>query len=241
MGGYCTYISNYKSPFIFANFNGTSGDVEVLTHEAGHAFQIFSSRHFDVLEYLFPTMEACEIHSMSMEFFGWPWMELFFEEDVTKYYFAHLSGTILFIPYGVAVDEFQHEIYENPEMTKAERKATWRRIEKKYLPYQKYENAFLERGGYWYRQGHIFQSPFYYIDYTLAQVCAHQFWIKDRKNHQEAWSDYLRLCQAGGSKSFLDLLKVGNLKNPFEDGSIKYIISELSPWLDEASKDERLK
>ena len=237
-GGYCTYIPNYKSPFIFANFNGTSGDVDVLTHEAGHAFQVFSSRDIGVPEYLWPTMEACEIHSMSMEFFAWPWMELFFEEDKDKYLFSHLSGTITFIPYGVLVDEFQHEIYANPNMSKDERKALWRKIEKKYLPYKVYENEFLDKGTYWYKQGHIFESPFYYIDYTLAQVCAQQFWIKNQENHEKAWSDYYRLCCAGGSKTFLGLLEVANLKNPFIDGTVKYVVSHLKEWLDKVDKEK---
>ena len=237
-GGYCTYIPNYKSPFIFANFNGTSGDVDVLTHEAGHAFQVFSSRDIGVPEYLWPTMEACEIHSMSMEFFAWPWMELFFEEDKDKYLFSHLSGTITFIPYGVLVDEFQHEIYANPNMNKDERKALWRKIEKKYLPYKVYENEFLDKGTYWYKQGHIFESPFYYIDYTLAQVCAQQFWIKNQENHEKAWSDYYRLCCAGGSKTFLGLLEVANLKNPFIDGTVKYVVSHLKEWLDKVDKEK---
>ena len=237
-GGYCTYIPNYKSPFIFANFNGTSGDVDVLTHEAGHAFQVFSSRDIGLLDYLWPTMEACEIHSMSMEFFAWPWMELFFEEDKDKYLFSHLSGTITFIPYGVLVDEFQHEIYANPNFTPQERKETWRKIEKKYLPYKVYENEFLDKGTYWYKQGHIFESPFYYIDYTLAQVCAQQFWIKNQENHEKAWSDYYRLCCAGGSKTFLGLLEVANLKNPFIDGTVKYVVSHLKEWLDKVDKEK---
>lgn len=129
-GGYCTFIENYKAPFIFSNFNGTSGDIDVLTHEAGHAFQVFSSRHYDIPEYYWPTYEACEIHSMSMEFFTWPWMEHFFKEDTDKYQFAHLSDALLFLPYGVSVDEFQHWVYENPEATPDERKSTWRQIEK---------------------------------------------------------------------------------------------------------------
>lgn len=231
-GGYCTYISKYKSPFIFSNFNGTAGDVDVLTHEAGHAFQVYSSRGYEVPEYTFPTLEACEIHSMSMEFFAWPWMNLFFQEDETKYKFSHLAGALLFIPYGVLVDEFQHWVYENPEATPAERKAMWREIEKKYLPHKDYEdNDLLNRGGFWYRQGHIFGSPFYYIDYTLAQVCAFQYWVKSREDREKAWNDYLTLCKAGGSKSFLQLVEIANLKNPFEDGSVKSFIGPIEEWL----------
>ncbi len=231
-GGYCTYISDYESPFIFSNFNGTSGDVDVLTHEAGHAFQVYMSRNLKVPEYSFPTMEAAEIHSMSMEFITWPWMGLFFEEEVDKYKFSHLAGAVSFISYGVTVDEFQHFVYENPQASPEERKSKWREIEKKYLPFRNYEdNDLLNRGGYWFRQGHIFSTPFYYIDYTLAQVCAFQFWIKTRDNREKAWEDYLRLCKAGGSKSFLELVELADLKNPFADGTIKEVIKPIKEWL----------
>ncbi|WP_026591363.1 M3 family oligoendopeptidase [Bacillus sp. UNC437CL72CviS29] len=231
-GGYCTYIENYKAPFIFSNFNGTSGDIDVLTHEAGHAFQVYESRKFEIPEYNWPTYEACEIHSMSMEFFTWPWMKLFFKEDADKYYFSHLSSALLFLPYGVSVDEYQHYVYENPEASPEERKTAWRNIERKYLPHRDYEdNDYLERGGFWQRQGHIYNSPFYYIDYTLAQICALQFWKRARDNRQEAWEDYVNLCQQGGSKSFLDLVEVANLTSPFADGCVQGVINEIQTWL----------
>lgn len=232
-GGYCTIIPDYKSPFIFSNFNGTSGDIDVLTHEAGHAFQVYLSRDLELPEYFFPTYEACEIHSMSMEFITWPWMELFFQDEVDKYKFSHLAGAINFIPYGVTVDEFQHYIYENPEATPKERKAKWRAIEKKYLPFRDYEdNEFLDKGGFWFRQGHIFSTPFYYIDYTLAQVCAFQFWIKTMEDRERAWEDYISLCRVGGSKPFLELVRLANLDNPFEDGTIKRVVKPIKEWLD---------
>lgn len=232
-GGYCTYIENYKSPYIFSNFNGTSGDIDVLTHEAGHAFQVYSSRHFEIPEYNWPTYEACEIHSMSMEFFTWPWMDLFFKEDTDKYKFSHLSSGLLFMPYGVSVDEFQHWVYENPEASPAERKQQWREIEKKYLPHKDYDgNSYLEEGGFWQRQGHIYNSPFYYIDYTLAQICAFQFWKRSRENQQDAWNDYLKLCELGGSMSFTELVKQANLLSPFEEGCVESVIGEIENWLD---------
>ncbi len=232
-GGYCTTIPEYKSPFIFSNFNGTSGDIDVLTHEAGHALQSYMSMDFELPEYGFPTYEACEIHSMSMEFITWPWMELFFQEEVDKYKFSHLAGAINFIPYGVTVDEFQHFIYQEPKATPEERKSKWREIEKKYMPFRDYEdNDILNRGGYWFKQGHIFSTPFYYIDYTLAQICAFQFWVKDRANHIKAWEDYIALCKAGGSMSFLELVEIGNLDNPFVDGTIKKVVEPIKEWLD---------
>ncbi|WP_028531533.1 M3 family oligoendopeptidase [Paenibacillus sp. UNC217MF] len=231
-GGYCTFLSEYGAPFIFSNFNGTSGDIDVLTHEAGHAFQVYESRHFEVPEYNWPTYEAAEIHSMSMEFFTWPWMELFFQEDTEKYKFAHLADALLFIPYGVTVDEFQHFVYSNPEATPAERKAAWRDIEKKYLPHRDYEgNDYLERGGFWQKQGHIYQSPFYYIDYTLAQLCAFQFWKRMNEDWKSAWADYLKLCRAGGSQSFTGLVQVAGLISPFEDGCIASVIGDIENWL----------
>jgi M3 family oligoendopeptidase len=231
-GGYCTYIAEYKAPFIFSNFNGTSGDINVLTHEAGHAFQVYLSRDYEAPEYHFPTYEACEIHSMSMEFFTWPWMELFFQEDTEKYKYAHLTHALFFVPYGVAVDEFQHMVYENPDLSPAERKKVWRDLEKKYLPHRNYEgNDFLERGGFWFQQRHIFNSPFYYIDYTLAQICALQFWKKMHENREAAWADYVHLCKLGGSKSFLELVKEANLVSPFEDGCIAFVIGDIEAWL----------
>ena len=232
-GGYCTYIPDYKSPFIFANFNATSHDVDVLTHEAGHAFQVYQSRGYEVPEYLWPTYEACEIHSMSMEFLTWPWMNLFFEEDTEKYKFIHLSEALLFIPYGVTVDEFQHWVYENPEVSPQERREKWLKIEKKYLPTRDYgEVEELKDGIFWFRQGHIFSSPFYYIDYTLAQVCAFQFWIKANENREKAWSEYLNLCKLGGSKPFFELMKSANLKNPFEKGVLAEVVPKIKEYLD---------
>lgn len=232
-GGYCTYISKYKSPFIFSNFNGTSGDINVLTHEAGHAFQVFSSKEIGIHEYNWPTYEACEIHSMSMELFTWPWMNLFFNDETEKYKFSHLSGAICFVPYGVAVDEFQHFVYENPEASTQERNAVWRSLEKKYLPHKNYsENMFLEGGGFWQRQSHIFSAPFYYIDYTLAQICAFQFWKMDKEDHEHAWQKYVELCQLGGSKSFLGLLEVTGLRSPFEEGCVESVVGMIKAYLD---------
>lgn len=232
-GGYCHYMMQYECPFIFSNFNGTSGDVDVLTHEAGHAFQAYTSRRYKVAEYNFPTYEASEIHSMSMEFLTWPWMDLFFKENTDKYKFSHLSAAILFIPYGVTVDEFQHFVYEHPEATPEERKQAWREIEKKYAPSKDYDGYdFLERGGWWFGQRHIFEMPFYYIDYTLAQICALQFWKKSQADRSLAWKDYMNLCKEGGSESFLNLIKIAGLKSPFEDGCIESIIGDVKAYLD---------
>lgn len=172
---------------------------------------------------------------MSMEFFTYPWMELFFKEETEKYKFDHLSGAVRFLPYGVLVDHFQHEVYENPEWSADKRKAVWRELEKQYLPERDFsENSFLDKGTFWFRQGHIFGMPFYYIDYTLAQVCALQFWkraiVDEDKN---AWSDYLAICKAGGTKSFLETVETAKLRSPFEEGSLEGVISTIDQALEQ--------
>jgi M3 family oligoendopeptidase len=221
-GGYMTFFPRYKMPFVFSNFNGTAGDVDVLTHEIGHAFQGYMSRNILPNEYRDPTMEEAEIHSMSMEFFATPYMEKFFKEDEAKYLFGHLEGAINFLPYGVTVDEFQHWVYAHPNATHEERCATWRTIEKKYTPYKNYAGFPLyEKGTRWMRQSHIFGAPFYYIDYTLAQVVALQFLGLMKKNHEKAWKKYVKVCKSGGKYPFTDLLAFAKLRNPFEKGSIK--------------------
>lgn len=233
-GGYCTFIAGYKSPFIFSNFNGTSGDVDVLTHEAGHAFMAYRCRDSKLLETIWPTMEACEIHSMSMEFMAYPYVEAFFKDAADKYRFSHLTDAITFIPYGVAVDEFQEYVYENPDVTPSERNAKWREIEQKYLPHLKYgKNEYLNNGGRWQRQHHIYELPFYYIDYTIAQVLAFEFFNLDRENHEDAWKRYLALCDLGGSKTFLNLLKDKNVRlvSPFKKGCIKKVVKPLKEYL----------
>jgi len=229
--GYCSVISKYDAPFIFANFNGTAADIDVLTHEVGHAFQAYYSLAFKVPEYEFPTPEAAEIHSMSMEFLAWPWMDLFFKEDTAKYKFAHLSHRLLLLPNGCMVDEFQHFVYANPDATQAERKRVYRELEQKYVPYRNVEgNDLLERGGAWLQNAHVFCLPFYYVDYLLAQICAFQFWKRSNENRQAVWDDYVRICTEGGRGSFLELMKLARLQSPLEDGCVASVAGYIEHW-----------
>lgn len=229
VGGYCTFIPGYDSPFIFSNSNGTADDVGTLTHEGGHAFEAFcSSRHQPLTEYYWSTSEVDEIHSMSMEYFTHPWMKLFFGENTDKYYFEHISSALTFIPYGCCVDEYQHEVYAKPDMTPAERTAVWHRLEKKYLPERDYDGMdVFERGGFWMQKLHIFMNPFYYIDYTLASMGAFEFFGKSEKDRKAAWHDYYTLCCAGGSKPYLELLKLANLSNPFAPGTVEKAVKPM--------------
>lgn len=233
MGGYMTSLPSFQAPFIFSNFNGTQADVDVLTHEAGHAFQGYlAMRSIPVYALCGSTAEINEIHSMSMEHFAYPWMESFFGSKAEKYITAHLLNALCTIPYLVCVDEFQHEVYADPGMAPADWRKAWREIERKYMPWRDYDgNAFLESGGFWMQKQHIFLYPFYYIEYALAQICAFQYYGRMKENRKAAWEDYLRLCRAGGTRGYFELLETGNLMNPFREGTVEkstaHVIEEI--------------
>ena len=231
-GGFCTSFPSYGVPYIFANFNGTKGDVEVFTHEAGHAFQCWKSQSQPVYDYLWPTTESCEIHSMSLEFLTWPHMELFFGDDADRFRRIHLLESLLFLPYGVAVDHFQHEVYANPEASAADRHAMWKKIEATYLPWREYGDIDrLGMGGLWQRQRHIYLIPFYYIDYTLALTCAMQFWVKAENDATSALRDYEVLCARGGEAPFQELARSAGLVSPFDDGCLTQVVSQAREFL----------
>lgn len=238
-GGYMTSLPLTKMPFIFSNFNGTSGDVDVLTHEAGHAFQGYLTRDMYPADNNDLTMEIAETHSMSMEFFTHPWMEKFFGRDTEKYYYDHIAAAIKFIPYGASIDEFQEYVYANPKATPSERRAKYREIEKKYLPHLDYDgNEYLENGGRWQRQLHLYTDPFYYIDYTLAQVNAFQYFVMDMEDHKKAWESYIKLCKISATLPTKKALAEVGLESPFEDGTIEKILPKLIDFLESLDKDK---
>ena len=234
-GGYCSSLLKFEMPFIFANFNGTQADVEVITHEAGHGFAAWLNRKRIPISCIWPTMEACEVHSMSMEFFAWPWCEGFFGADARKYRYSHLAGAITFIPYGTMVDHFQHLVYETPGMTPKDRHATWKRLLGIYMPWMRLDGEipFYADGEGWQRQLHIYEVPFYYIDYCLAQTVALELWAMMQEDRDEAWQHYLSYTEQGGSKTFVELLNHAGLVSPFDEQCLKTISERASRWLDD--------
>ena len=233
-GGYCTEIAEYKLPFIFANFNGTKDDVETLTHEGGHAFEAWLNIDRVPMDQIFPSLEACEVHSMSMEFFGWKNAEGFFGDDARKFYYAHLADSLTFIPYGTMVDHFQHIVYENPDLTPRQRHDEWKKLLQVYMPWMKLDGdiPFYSEGEGWQRQHHIYQSPFYYIDYCLAQTVALEFWAMIQEDPDNAWKHYMAYTSQGGSQVFTKLLENADLESPFVEETLKKVCYKAGEWLD---------
>ena len=234
-GGYCTSFPAYHQPFILANFNGTSGDVDVVTHEAGHAFADYTTADNKfIVELGVGGMETAETHSMSMEFFAWPYMSHFFGEDASRYQFMHLLDALSFLPYGTIVDDFQRQVYENPDWTPEERKAAWRKLEAEFRPHITFDGIpYLEEGTRWQYQMHIYETPFYYIDYCLAQTAALQFLLEARKDYDDAFRRYVRFLSQGGEKVFTDLLQEAGLRSPFQEGALQAVARESEALLQE--------
>ncbi len=234
-GGYMTSLPSYRAPFIFANWNDTSGDVDVLTHECGHAFEGYVAERDPAIpaDLECPGMESAEIHSMAMEFLTAPWHHLLFGKDTDKYALLHAEDSFVFLAYGCEVDEFQHIMYQNPDLTPDERNAEWLKLEKKYRPWIDFDNLpFYGRGAGWQRQLHIYECPFYYIDYCLSTMAALQFFLLSLTDHKDAWARYLRLVRRAGTASYTELLETAGLKVPFEEGSIKGIAQQMTDWLE---------
>lgn len=237
-GGYCTYLPDYKQPFIFSNFNATADDVDVLTHEAGHAFAAWVAAKRELPAIVEePGMESCEIHSMSMEFLTSDYHHLFFREDTDRYQLSHAEDAICFLPYGTMVDEFQHIVYANPDMSCDERNEVWARLEKEYRPWIDFDGLpFYGRGAGWQRQLHIYEVPFYYLDYCLAQTVALQFFTAFLKDKEDAWNRYLALVEKAGTESYPGLVAAAGFESPFREGTLRRLGGEVADWIEQQDR-----
>ncbi|MGE6753711.1 M3 family oligoendopeptidase [Rossellomorea sp. NPDC071047] len=232
-GNFATYIGSSKLPFMFINFHDIADDIRVFTHEAGHAFQFYMSRHWNIPEYIIP-YDSAEIFSFGMERLAWPWMELFFGENTKQYQYSHLITAFMYMPLASAVDEFEHCIYEEPSLSIKERKSKWRDLEHKYLPERDYDgNEFLESGTSFYQISHLFTTPFYFMDYDLAHLCSVQLWKMHKENPKEAWKGYLEMCRNGGKLPFKELIDQANINSPFEENSIHPILKFVEEWIEQ--------
>ena len=235
---YATIMPSRKAPFLFYHFDGSPASLKNLPEGIGYAFAGYkASRRQYLEEYYASSSDIMEIHAMSMVHFANKYAEHFFGEDADKYVFSIFHNYITFIPFSVAVDEFQHICYENLDMTPKERTQVWRDLEKKYMPWRKYDedDEYMQRGGYWYHKPHFFFHPFYYIEYSLATINAMEMYQKYEERPGTAWKEYLELTDLGGSKSYLETLERSALTPAFEEGavanSMKYVKNILHEYM----------
>lgn len=231
-GGYCMYLSAYRAPFIFANFDGTHENAYIMSHEGGHAFYAYLKREEKIRERCGYTSEMAETHAMAMEFFVAPYMELFFGSRAEDYRRMHLESAVSRIIYQCQQDEFQQIIYEHPELSKEERNGVWEKLEQSYFPFREYTEEEKQRiGRRWQCIPHLYHWPFYAIDYGLAQVCALEYarWMDEDKDG--AWQSYLRFCRASGNMNFPEALKAAGLESPFEEGCLTHLVDWLQKRL----------
>ncbi|KXV35518.1 peptidase M3 [Gluconobacter thailandicus] len=233
-GGFCTVFADTGAPFIFANFNGTHNDLGIFTHEMGHAYQSWKASELAWIDQIWPTMDAAEIPSMALEFLTWPYIGDLLADpaEVDRYRRMHLINAVSFFPYGACIDHFEYDVYENPDMTSAGRRARWRDLEKSYMPWRQWGDlSHPAAGGRWHAQAHVFRMPFYYLNYGLAQCSALQLWGCSRRDQAAAFETYRHLCASGGSKPMVDLLEEANLASPFEETVLQVVAQDVSEYL----------
>jgi len=225
-GAFCTSFDDEKRVAIMCNSVGDMDDVSTLMHEMGHAFQGWESTPIEAVELRWPTADACEIHSMGMEYLSQRHIGHFFAEaDAHKYIASRWAQGVRLLCYISTVDEFQHWIYAHPKATADERDATWVEIFDRYHPgidWSACEDLSAMR---WYAQLHIFDYPFYYIDYGIAETGAMQLALMDRDDHDKAMLTYRELCRTGGTKSVLGIFESAGMRSPFDPALMRDLMS----------------
>lgn len=238
-GGYAEMLFAYKQPFIFANFNGTMDDVGVLTHELGHAYAFKRAVDCGIDGDLFVGgMETAETHSMGMEALCNRYNSYFYGEREKAATYQQIFDAFNFLAYGVIVDYFQQLVYEQPEMSPKARRELWLELERKFRPYVDMSDMpFYCDGGRWQYQKHIYESPFYYIDYCLSTCLALQFGELAAADYSDALNRYLALVDAGGTKPISRLAADAGLDSPFDVGALKKVCEQISVHLHSLYKE----
>jgi len=216
-GAYCTSFSDEGRVAIFCNSTGDEEDVGTLMHEMGHAFQGWESQPIEAVDLQWPTYDACEIHSMGMEYLSMPHMtEFFAPEHADRFRRNRWREAVDLLCYICVVDEFQHWVYANPDASADQRDHEWDRIWDIYMKGIDYSGAEKYKAARWYAQGHLFHAPFYYIDYAIAETGAMQLAMIAADDYERAVEAYLDLCKAGGTMSVLNIFKSAGLRSPFD-------------------------
>ncbi len=224
-GAFCTSMPDEGRVAIFCNSTGDEGDVGTLVHEMGHAFQAWESQKIEAVDLQWPTSDGAEIHSMGMEFLSMPHLSWFFKpDDALKFRRHHLADVVMLMCYIAVVDEFQHWVYQNPNVTPAERDQAWNMIWDSYIRGIDFSGMEEYKYARWYPQSHIFQTPFYYIDYAIAQTAAMQLGMMNEVNPEKALDTYLKLCELGGTEGILNIFKSAGLMSPFDPNTMPHLM-----------------
>jgi oligoendopeptidase F len=226
-GGYNCPLAESGAPFIFMNAAGQMHDVTTMLHEGGHAVHSFLAHPLELSGFKEYPMEIAEVASMSMELMSMDEWETFFtnKEDLQRAKEHQLERVITIFPWIAIIDKFQHWVYENPSHTHEQRTACWNEILKEFrddvIDYSGLENY---RSHSWLRQLHLFEVPFYYIEYGIAQLGAIGMWMQFKENKQLAMDNYCKALALGGTKTLPQLFETAGLKFDFSPERIKVLM-----------------
>ena len=222
-GGYQSTLHEARKPFIFMNAVGLDSDVRTLLHEGGHAFHALACAGEPLLDYRHAPIEFCEVASMSMELLADPHLTVFYsEQDAERSRLSHWEDVIAVLVWVATVDAFQHWIYAHPRHTPSERNAAWRQILDRFATGEvDWGGLEEERAYWWHRQLHIFEVPFYYIEYGIAQLGALGVWLNARKDPAAAMDAYRRALALGGSRPLPELFQAANIPFSFSKETMR--------------------
>ena len=227
-GGYNCPLFETGAPFIFMNAVGSVSDLTTMVHEGGHAIHSFLTNDLEILAFKSFPSEVAELASMTMELFSMEHWDIFFdnEDDLKRAKLKQLERVLDVLPWVATVDAFQHWIYENPTCNAEERKDAWVAIFSKYdnkvVDWTGYETTFEN---YWQKQGHIFQVPFYYIEYGIAQLGAIAMWRQFKQNREQAIENYKKALSLGYQKTISEIYQTAGIKFDFSQAYIKELVT----------------
>lgn len=233
-GGYQATLDETRLPFIFMNAVGVDGDVRTLLHEAGHAFHVFATQKEALGYYRHGPIEFCEVASMSMELLGGEFIEVFYdrEEDLKRSRRRHLEGIVEILPWIAQVDAFQHWIYTHPGHSLSQRRDQWVVLNERFGGIEDWSGFEEVLQCAWHRQLHIFELPFYYIEYAIAQLGALQVWLNSKRNFKGAVNDYWSALQLGGSQPLPQLFRCAGATFDFGPATLKPLMERLEAELE---------
>ena len=228
-GGYQANLEKTRVPFIFMNAAGTHDNLSTMLHEAGHAFHSCYSSDLDLIGERNPPLEFAEVASMSMELMSQPdWGEFYSDEDARRAKLDDLEKIVCFLPWMATIDAFQHWVYANPEHTRQDRSEHWLELRRRFGPRTDWSGFEELKETYWQSQLHLFQVPFYYIEYGIAQLGALQLWQHHRRDAADGLARYARALRLGNTKPLPELFGAAGLDLGFDEEHVASLIGELS-------------